>query len=87
VKLRNCAWRDDGVLPSSTTVWARGGVGAFHCPKSIITAQSLHFVEQFHVWKKFGGGAPWLIDAKVAEAILVLEEAWRKENQRGEKEE
>ena len=56
---------------------------SFHCPKSIITPQSLLLLEQFRIWKEFGGGAPWALEAKVADAILVLEEAWRKENQHG----
>jgi hypothetical protein len=59
-------------------------VVAFHCPKSIITAQSLYFLEQFRMWKEFGGGAPWSIEAKAAEAILLLEELWRRENEHGE---
>lgn len=65
-------------------MWARGGVIAYHCPKSITTAQSLYFLEQFRIWKEFGGGTPWSLEAKTAEAILVLEEAWRKENERGQ---
>jgi hypothetical protein len=66
-------------------VWARDGVIACQCPKSIITAQSVSFVEQFRIWKEFGGGAPWSLEAKTAEAILFLEEAWRKENKHGQK--
>ena len=56
---------------------------SFHCPKSIITAQSLHLLEQFRIWKEFGGGVPWALEAKAAEAILVLEEAWRREHEHG----
>ena len=54
-----------------------------YCPKSIITAQSLHLLELFRIWKEFGGGAPWALEAKAAEAILVLEEAWQRENEHG----
>jgi len=67
-------------------IWARGSVVAFHCPKSIITAQSLYFLEQFRIWKEFGGGTPWSIEAKAAEAILFLEGVWRKEKKHGEEE-
>ncbi len=64
-------------------MWAREGVIALQCPKSIITGRSLHFLEQFRVWKEFGGGTPWGMEAKAAEAILMLEKAWRVEVERG----
>jgi hypothetical protein len=65
-------------------VWARAGVFSLQCPKSIVTAQSLYFLEQFGVWKQFGGTSPWSLEAKSAEALALLEGAWRKENQSGE---
>jgi hypothetical protein len=64
-------------------VWARGGAHSVHCPKSVITAQSLHFLEQFRWWKE-GGGGLWEMDAKAADAVMVLEQAWQMEKQRGE---
>jgi hypothetical protein len=84
VKIRNCAWIDASQAESRRAVWARGGFITFHCPKSLITAQSIHFLEQFRMWKEFGGGTPWLMDAKTAEALLVLEQVWRKENEGGQ---
>jgi hypothetical protein len=50
----------------------------------VITAQSLYFLEQFGFWKEFGGASIWSVDAKTADALLVLEHAWRMENQSGE---
>jgi hypothetical protein len=41
--------------------------------KSIITAQSLSFIEQFLYWKRAGGDL-WSLSAKSADAILVLQE-------------
>lgn len=55
------------------------------CPKSLITAQSLSLLEQFRIWKEFGGGTPWSLEAKTAEAILILEKALRMEIEDGEK--
>ena len=55
------------------------------CPKSLITAQSLSMLEQFRIWKEFGGGTPWSLDARTAEAILVLEQALQVEIENGEK--
>ena len=46
---------------------------AFHCPKSIVTAQSLSFIEQFFYWRSCGGDL-WSLDAKSADAILLLQE-------------
>jgi hypothetical protein len=65
-------------------VWARGKTIAFRCPKSIITAQSLGFIEQFFYWKS-GGGDLWSLDAKSADAILLLQEESVKESSNEEK--
>ena len=55
------------------------------CPKSTVTAQSLSLVEQFRIWKEFGGGTPWSLEAKTAEAILILEKALQMEIENAEK--
>jgi hypothetical protein len=68
-------------------IWARGELFSYHCPKSVITAQSLYFLEQFGFWKEFGGASIWSVEAKTADALLVLEHAWRMENQSGKVEE
>lgn len=54
------------------------------CPKSVISARSLHCLEQFRYWKQSGQGSLLSMDVKTAEAILVLEQVWRMENERGE---
>lgn len=61
----------------------RKGVFSVRCPKSVITAESLHFLEQFRWWKQCGGGAGaiWNMDAKSADALMVLEHAWEMEKQ------
>lgn len=83
-KSRNCAFLDSNYSPRSQIVWARGSVNSARCPKSIITAQSLTFVEQFFIWKDLGGGFPFELDAKAADAILILEREWRAEKQNGQ---
>jgi hypothetical protein len=65
-------------------VWARGKTVAFRCPKSIITAQSLGFIDQFFYWKSCGGDL-WSLDAKSADAILLLQEEYAKEKNNEEK--
>jgi len=64
-------------------VWARAGFFASQCPKSVITAQSLYFLEQFRFWKPCGGTNLWSLEAKSAEALLVLEQASQMENENG----
>jgi hypothetical protein len=63
---------------SDQPVWVRGKTIAFQCPKSIITAQSTAFIEQF-IWWKRGGGDLWSLDAKSADALLSLQEESMKE--------
>ena len=65
-------------------VWARRTTMAFRCPKSIITAESLGFIEEFFYWKNCGGDL-WSSDAKSADAILVLQEESVKEIENEEK--
>jgi hypothetical protein len=63
-------------------VWARGAVVSTRCPKSIVTAMSVLFLEQFRWWKELGGDV-WSMEAKNAEALLLLEAEWRTEMQNG----
>jgi len=82
-KARNCAWVNTEPPEKARTVWSRAGVFSVQCPKSIVTAQSLQFLEQFGFWKQFGGYDIWSIEAKSADALALLEQAWQEENQRG----
>ena len=54
------------------------------CPKSIITGQSLEMLERFTYWKLVGGGSLMQDDAKVADALLFLNEQWLEEEKHGE---
>ena len=73
VKSRNCAWVGGVEAKPSLPAWARGKTVAFHCPKSIVTAQSQTFIEKFLYWKRCGGDL-WALDAKSADALLALQE-------------
>jgi hypothetical protein len=87
-KARRCAWLEDELggkdEAPARLVWARGKTVAFRCPKSIATAQSLNFVEQFLYWRGCGGDL-WSLDAKSADAILLLQEEVEKEKKNEEK--
>jgi type IV pilus biogenesis protein CpaD/CtpE len=63
-------------------VWARHNVSTSQCPKSIISAESLTFLEEFNVWKRFGCGDARRMNARVADAIALLEDEWRRELER-----
>lgn len=62
-------------------MWARNNVVSERCPKSIITAESLHYLEVFALSKRMGKQSPWEMEAKMADAIILLEQAWQEENQ------
>jgi hypothetical protein len=54
-------------------------VVSHQCPKSAITATSLTLLEQFHIWKELGGFDLFALEARTAEAFLLLQREWRKE--------
>ena len=53
-------------------------MGVTECPKSLVTAQSLAFLEAFLVWKVMGGVAWEDMWSKQCDAFLVLEQQLRK---------
>jgi hypothetical protein len=79
-KTRRCAWLKANEQAPGRPVFARRRTVSFQCPKSIITAQSLTFIEQFLYWKRCGGDL-WSLNAKSADAILALQEESAKENE------
>lgn len=60
-------------------MWARKGVVATRCPKSLITAASRGWIEEYLAWKVLGGADYRTMSARQVDAFLVLEEAWRAE--------
>ena len=55
-------------------IWARKYVSTDVCPTSLITAQSIGWMEEFFVWKRLRLGLPFTLSARQAEAFLILEE-------------
>jgi len=84
VEIRNCAWTGGEKSAKPNPVWARRGVFSLQCPKSVITAYSMYLLDVFQWWKQLGGGDIWSFDAKVADAMILLESAWREEKKNGE---
>lgn len=69
-------------MERNTPVWARGGVSTTECPKSLISAESLVFLEEFNIWKRFGCGDARRMNARVADAIALLEDELKLELKR-----
>lgn len=59
-------------------MWARKKVLCTECPKSTITAQSLSWVEQYALWKRLGGDV-LSMNARTADAFVMLDQAWGEE--------
>jgi hypothetical protein len=83
VKIRNCAWLSKGDAASARAVWARGKLISRECPKSVISAQSLAFLEMFQIWRSLGKGCDTAMNAREAEAIELLEREYMAEDQHG----
>lgn len=60
-------------------IWARRGVIAENCPKSVISAESMALLEAFCAWKLCGGPDYRQLGAREAEAFWLLERELRKE--------
>jgi hypothetical protein len=63
-------------------VWARAGIWTKQCPKSLISPQSLIYLETHRTWKSLGKGLNLALDAKTSDAIEILEKAWAEEYER-----
>jgi hypothetical protein len=55
------------------------------CPTSYITPESIALLEEFHAWKLLGAGRVYELPARLVEAIFVVENELRTENNHGRK--
>jgi hypothetical protein len=62
-------------VESAKPVWARRQVSLTTCPKSYITGESMALVEDFFVRRRVGRPNLEDMDARSADAFLILEEA------------
>ena len=82
---RRCGWLVNDDVASSSIVWARGRTTLATCPTSTITSESVALLEEFHAWKLLGAGSVYELPARLVEAIFVLENELRTENNDGRK--
>jgi len=81
-KKRRCGFVAGAQEGPAVIVWARKEVTASSCPKSLITPQSLAWLEQFFAWKTLGGSEGLDGSARQAEAFCLLEAEMTKEKNR-----
>jgi hypothetical protein len=74
---RRCGWLPEEQRGPRRIVWARGRTGTEECPKSLVTPQSLEWIERFFTWKFSGERAVDDMTARDADAFLILEREWR----------
>ena len=82
---RRCGWMPAALETPEKVVWARRRVSTDRCPTSLISAQSLTWIEQFWVWRRLGPSYPGELSAREIEAFLILEREAQEEVSHGTK--
>jgi len=77
---RRCGWVPAALTTPPRVVWRRRHVSTDVCPKSLITAQSITWIEAFYAWKRLRFSLSFDLNAREAEAFLILEEELLSEN-------
>ena len=70
---RRCGFLPPPETSDSRPVWTRRRVHTEICPKSLVTAQSIAWLEEYVMRKKNGGGPAEDLPARKLEAFLVIE--------------
>jgi hypothetical protein len=78
-QIRNCGFENGVRSNAARTVWARRSVSTTQCPKSIVTSESLSLLEQFQIWKRFGSADMLRMNARAAEAFVLLDDELQQE--------
>ncbi len=71
---RRCRWIPAAAETPPRVVWAKKNLSTLVCPKSLISAESMTWLEEFCVWKKLGGPEINNLNARTAHAFLILEQ-------------
>ena len=70
---RRCGFAAGSENEPEKAVWAWKHVVATNCPKSLISAESVAWIEEFCAWKLAGGADYRTMSARQIEAFSVLE--------------
>lgn len=76
---RNCGFLGQLQSGREKVVWTRKQASTTRCPKSVITPQSLQWLEEFFAWKFAGRDAMGELSAKDVDAFCTLETELRAE--------
>lgn len=76
---RRCGWAPAALETPPRVIWARKEVAVDTCPKSLITGQSVTWIEEFLVWRRLGQALSDTADARKVEAFLILQEEMSRE--------
>jgi hypothetical protein len=82
-KKRRCGFLPSEQRGEARIVWGRHGAHAQECPKSLITAESLTLIEEFLVGRRLGMQNGLDMDARKADAFLILQEETEREQRNG----
>ena len=78
---RRCGFLPDGKRPAPRVVWGRKQVQAEECPKSLVSGESLAFVEEFFVRRRLGIAYEANLPARTVDAFLILRDEMEREEQ------
>jgi len=70
---RRCGWLPAALETPERVIWARKRVSTDQCPTSVVSAQSVSWIEQFYVWRRLRESYPGELSAREVEAFLILE--------------
>lgn len=76
---RQCGFIPGSKKENQKIVWLRGNVSSSECPRSYITPQSVYYLEKFFQWKIFGNLIPESLTAKEGDALMILNEQLKAE--------
>src|SRR5437867_11184211 len=73
---RRCGWIPAALDTQAHVVWSRKHVAVDVCPRSLVSGQSLTWLEEFLVMRKLRQQLPPEVPARKLEAFLILEEEY-----------
>jgi hypothetical protein len=76
---RRCGFLPEDQRGEQRIVWGRKQTQADECPKSLVTGESLAFVEEFFVRRRLGMQDSLETDARKVDAFLILRDQMERE--------
>ena len=80
---RRCGFLPEDQRGQPLTVWGRKQTQSEECPKSLVTGESLAFVEEFFVRRRLGMQDSPEMEARKVDAFLILRDQMDREERDG----